>query len=218
MPTIAIVGAGPQLGLSVARVFGAHGYRVGLIARDMARLDDLAASLDQSGVEAAAFAADVRDGDRLEVALRAVADRFDGVDVLSFSPLPARDYLQPVLETSVEQVRDAVEFSVLGAMHAVRAVLPGMQERGQGSLLFTSGGSSLTPNGQVAGTSIAMAGEAAYLTMLHDALASENIYVAHLVVRVGIAPGRQPGDPNDLAQQLWDLHEHRNEFRAVVSA
>ena len=216
MPTIAIVGAGPQFGLSTARIFGAHDYRVALIARSRDRLVDLSSQLTAQGVEAAGFPADVRDGAALTGALAEAAERFDGIDVLSFSPLPARDYLQPVLQTTPEQAQAAFEFSVLGTMRSVQAVLPAMRERGQGSLLFTSGGSALTPNGNVAGTSISMAGEAAYITMLHEALAPENIYVAHLVVRVGIAAGAQPGDPDDLAAQLWQLHEERTQFRVVV--
>jgi NADP-dependent 3-hydroxy acid dehydrogenase YdfG len=101
-------------------------------------------------------------------------------------------------------------------MTAVQAVLPSMRERGTGSLLFTSGGSSITPNPNVAGTSTAMAGEAAYAQMLHDTLTDQGIHVAHLVIRVGIAPGNNPGDPDDLAQQLWQLHQDRNTFRTII--
>jgi len=35
-----IVGAGPNLGLAVARRFGREGMRVGLIARDAGKLDE----------------------------------------------------------------------------------------------------------------------------------------------------------------------------------
>lgn len=173
MPSLAIVGAGPQLGLSVARVFGAQGYRVALIARNSGRIAELADRLKSDGVDAGGFPADVRDGDALASALAQADEWSGGIDVLSFSPLPARDYLQPVLETTTKQAQAAFEFSVLGTMRSVQAVLPGMRKRGRGSLLFTSGGSSLIPNGKVAGTSISMAGEAAYLSMLHEALARQ---------------------------------------------
>src|SRR5665648_504941 len=45
MPTIAIIGAGPGLGAAVARRFGAEGFSIGLISRDQAKLDELAAQL-----------------------------------------------------------------------------------------------------------------------------------------------------------------------------
>ena len=41
MPTIAIVGAGPGLGLSVGRVFGKAGFEVALVARSHETIDQL---------------------------------------------------------------------------------------------------------------------------------------------------------------------------------
>ncbi|WP_181764033.1 SDR family NAD(P)-dependent oxidoreductase [Streptomyces albidus (ex Kaewkla and Franco 2022)] len=218
MPTLAIIGAGPQMGMAVARVFGSHDHRIALISRNQERLDTMATALGEDGLDAAGFTADVRDHEALSSALLEAERHFGSIDVLEYSPLPASDYLQPVLETTREQAQAAFEFSVHGPMTAVEAVLPGMRERGTGSLLFVSGGSSLVPAGRVAGTSIAMAGEAAYLTMLHEALAPENIHVSHLVVPVRIGPGEALGDPGDLAEQLWRLHADRDRFRVVVGA
>src|SRR4051812_27235205 len=42
LPTIVIVGAGPLLGLAIAKKFGAKGFNVGLIARSEASLARLA--------------------------------------------------------------------------------------------------------------------------------------------------------------------------------
>ena len=61
MPSIAIIGAGPQLGLAIARTFGAQGYDVALIARNRAKLDSLVGQLASDGITAAAFPADVLD-------------------------------------------------------------------------------------------------------------------------------------------------------------
>ena len=61
MTTIAIIGAGKGLGAAVARRFGKEGHAVGLISRHQGRLDALAAELEQDGVQAKGFVADVRD-------------------------------------------------------------------------------------------------------------------------------------------------------------
>jgi NADP-dependent 3-hydroxy acid dehydrogenase YdfG len=204
------------MGAAIARKFGAQGYQIALIARNRERLDNLTSVLSEDGLDVASFVADVRDHQALSRALLDAEKHFGSVDVLEYSPLPASDYLQPVLETTREQAQAAFEFSVLGPMTAVETVLPGMRKRGTGSLLFISGGSSLVPAGTVAGTSIAMAGEAAYLTMLHQALAPENIQVSHLVVPVLIGPGEALGNPTALAEQLWRLHADRDRFRVVV--
>ena len=61
MPTIAIVGAGPGLGLAIARTFGSRGFDVALISRSREKLESLVTELAQDGITAAAFPADVRD-------------------------------------------------------------------------------------------------------------------------------------------------------------
>ena len=75
MSTIAIIGAGPQLGLAIARTFGSHGFHVALIARDRSRLDGLVSQLGVDGITAAAFPADVLDHEALTQALRDAAGR-----------------------------------------------------------------------------------------------------------------------------------------------
>jgi short-subunit dehydrogenase len=47
--TIAIVGAGPGVGLAVAERFGREGFEVALIARDTKKLDDLVSRLKTTG-------------------------------------------------------------------------------------------------------------------------------------------------------------------------
>jgi hypothetical protein len=86
MPTIAIVGAGPGLGLPVAKVFGDHGFQVALISRSKGNVDTLVATLAKSGITAAAFPADIADRAALTSALEQAAERFGAIDVLEFSP------------------------------------------------------------------------------------------------------------------------------------
>ena len=67
--SIVIVGAGPNLGLAVARRFGREGLSVGLVSRTQAKLDDLAAQLEGEGITAAGAAADIRDAHALAAAI-----------------------------------------------------------------------------------------------------------------------------------------------------
>ena len=127
-----IVGAGPNLGLAVARRFGREGLAVGLISRQESRLVELAAQLRLDGITVAGAAADIRDSAALAGAIRRLADELGPVEVLEYSPLPAPEFMKPVLETTVDDVRGPLEFSVLGAVAAAQAVIGPMREAGRG--------------------------------------------------------------------------------------
>jgi NADP-dependent 3-hydroxy acid dehydrogenase YdfG len=216
MTTIAIVGAGPGLGAAVARKFTAEGYDVALISRNQDRLDALAAELTSTRHRARGYAGDVRDPEALTAALRRAADELGTIEVLQYSPIPQKEFLRPVLETTISDLTAAAEFSVYGPLTAVQQVLPGMRSLGRGTVLFVNGGSAVRPNPKVAGTSIAFAGESAYAAMMHDVLTAENIHVGQLIVPGAITPGHATHDPDVLAETLWTMHTDRGDFRVFA--
>ncbi len=216
MTTLAIVGAGPGLGLAVARRFGREGFSVALIARDAAKLDDLDARLRADGITAAVFVADARDRAALRSALDAASDALGPVDVLQYSPIPAREFMKPVLDTTAEDLVGPLEMSVLGPATAVQHVLPGMRALGRGTVLFPNGASAVRPRDAVTGTSVAFAGESAYAQLLHEALAPEGIHVAQLIIPLGIGGGEPDHEPDALAERLWTQHLERGDFRTFV--
>jgi len=214
--TIAIVGAGKGLGLAVAERFGREGFAVALISRNQDRLDSLAASLREQGVEAAGFAANVRDGDSLRTALERATEQLGPVEVLQYSPLPAKEYMRPVLETTADDLVGPIEFSVYGSVNAVRQVLPGMRALGTGTILFVNGGSAVRPGARVTGTSVAFAGESAYAQLLHDAVAPDNVHVGQLIIPFGIDDGQDDHSGAAIAERLWSIHTGRGEFRTYA--
>ena len=216
MTTIAIVGAGAGLGSAVARRFGAEGFAVALLSRRQEHVDALAADLAADGLTARGYAADVRDPEALTVALRRAADDLGPIEVLQYSPVPQAAFMRPVLDTAVADLTGAIEFSVYGPVTAVHQVLPGLRQLGRGTVLFVNGGSGARPNPKVAGTSIAFAGEAAYASMLHTALAAENVHVGQLIIPGGITPGHPTHDPDVLAERLWTMHTGRDTFRVFA--
>ena len=213
--SIVIVGAGPNLGAAVARRFGREGMSVGLVARDAAKLEQLANVLNEEGITADFAAADIRDSDALAAAIGSLAERLGPVEVLEYSPLPAQEFMKPILETSVEDIRGPLEFSVLGAVAAARAVLGPMVEAGSGSILFTTGGAAIRPYPARAGVGVSFAGEVAYAKMLHDELADKGVHVGHTAVAGRIAPGTEH-EPDDVAEALWRHHTERADFQVLI--
>jgi short-subunit dehydrogenase len=213
--SIAIVGAGPNLGAAIARRFGREGMPIGLVSRNRGKLELLANELTPDGITAEFAPADIRDASALSSAIGSLADRLGAIEVLEYSPVPAGEYMKPVLETIVDDVRAALEFSVLGAVAAVTTVIGAMLERGWGTILFTTGGAAINPNPARTGVGIAFAGEVTYARMLHDELRDRGIHVGHTAIDGSIAPD---GDhhPNDVADVLWRHHAERGDFQVQL--
>ena len=216
MPTIALVGAGPGLGAAIARRFGNEGFSLAVISRSPEKVQALTDELGRQGHTSRGYAASVRDPEALVNALRQAADDLGPVEVLSYSPVPQREFLRPVLETTAGDLSAALEFSLHGPVIAVDQVLPGMRSLGRGSVLFVNGGSAARPNPGVAGTSVAFAAESAYARILHDALAPENVHVGQLIIPGAITSGHPTHDPDVLADGLWRMHVDRSDFRVFA--
>jgi hypothetical protein len=120
--------------------------------------------------------------------------------------------MRPVLETTVDDVRAALEFSVLAPSPPMRTVIGPMLERGSGTILFTTGGAAIYPNPARTGAGIAFAGEVAYARVLHDQLRERGIHVGHTAIGGSIAPD---GDhhPDYVADPLWRHHAQRGDFQ-----
>jgi NAD(P)-dependent dehydrogenase (short-subunit alcohol dehydrogenase family) len=211
MPTLAIVGAGPGMGLAIARTFGRNGFQVALIARNQGKLTELVAQLDEEGITAADFIADVSDRSSLVAAFDAVTARFGSVDVLEFSPAnPALPFATPT-EVSIANLQPQIDFYIYGAITAVEQVLPDMLARGSGTLLFTTGGSSINPTPMFANIGIASAGLRNWVYNLHAALAEHGIQAAHIAISAWI--GQQSGaEPENIAPLYWELYTQRDQI------
>lgn len=216
MTTIALIGAGRGLGAAVARRFGVEGFHLALISRSLERVEALAAELREEGLNARGYAANARDPHSIVAALDQATQDLGAIEVLVYAPLPQKEFLRPVLETTTEDLRGAVEFSIYGPVTAVHHVLQGMRYFGTGSILFVNGSSAARPSAGVAGTSIAFAGESAYALMLHETLTSENIHVGQLIIPGAITPGHPTHDPAVLADKLWTMHAGRGDFRVFA--
>lgn len=129
---VVITGGSSGIGLATAREAVARGARVSLLARDEARLADAA-----SAVGAVATASvDVADGDALRDAMATVVAAGGPCDVLLTAAGSAHPGYFEQLDDAV--FRDQMEVDYFGTLHAVRAVVPSMIERGRGHVVTVS--------------------------------------------------------------------------------
>lgn len=214
MPTLAIVGAGPGLGQSIAKIFGHNGFQVALVARNKNNLDGLVAQLMDLKIDAAGFPADVLDRQSLVDAFARIKERYGPIDVLEYSPKTTEYPLVPPLEVTHENLQPWVDFQIYGAITAANQVLPAMLERGGGTLLFTTGGSAVYPTPMMGNVGIAMAGLRNWAHTLHTALADKGIHVGHVSIATWI--GSQPdNDADTIAQLYWEMYTKRDQVERV---
>jgi NAD(P)-dependent dehydrogenase (short-subunit alcohol dehydrogenase family) len=217
MPTLAIIGAGPGMGLAIARTFGQNGFTVALLARDHAKRDQLVASLADEGITAAGFSADIADRPSLVAAFAAVKEQFGPVEVLEFSPANRALPLAGPTDVTIENLQPQIDFYIYGALTAVQQVLPDMLARGSGTLLFTTGASSVYPNPMMGNVGIATAGLRNWAHALHGALADHGIQVGHVAINAWI--GQQAGaEPEQIAPLYWELYTQRDQVERIFAA
>lgn len=206
--TIAIIGAGPGLGMALARRFGREGYRVGLLARNQQKLDGYVQELAQLGVEAAAFAADVCNRPQLAAAIGRMRAHFGSIDALEYSPMISFTDIHTTLASDAESTQKHLDYQVLGAIVAVRSVVDDMIARGDGILLFTTGASAIGVVPSMGDCSIGVTALRSYAYMLNVSLAPKGVYAGTLCIAA-------PLDNEHLANLYWDMAQKRDRVEEV---
>ena len=221
MRTIAVIGAGPGMGLAIARTFGSRGYDVALLARGQVNLDRRVATLAAEGITARGFTADVLDTDSLTGALEAAVEHFGAIDVLEYSPGgPEPKYLTPSRLTAAD-VELQMRYLAYGAIAATGVVLPAMRQSGTGTLLFTTGAGSVDPTPMLGDINTAGAALRSWVLNLHKELEPEGIQAAHVAIGAWIGDRAPEGVPSASADQIsplyWDLHVQREDAEKIFT-
>ncbi len=206
--TAVVVGAGPGLGLALARRFAREGYALALLARAPERLD-------LAGLAGATtHAVDLADRPALVAALADVRARHGDPEVLLFNA-SATVMGQPT-EVDPDAVAAALAVGVVAGVVCAQELAPAMRTAGAGSLLFTGGGTALKP--WAAGTAIGLQKAALrnYALALHDELTPLGVHAGMVTVHGMIAPAT-PYAPDLIAEAFWGLHtQPRGEWAAEV--
>jgi short-subunit dehydrogenase len=133
-----LVGAGPGLGMAVARRFAVGGYRVTLVARSTDGLRDLAGTLADTGATIGTIAADASDPDGLGARVRELYAGNGAPGVIVYNAvMGAPDRL---LSSSVAHLQAAYSVDVISAIVVAQVAAPAMRAAGFGTILVTGGG------------------------------------------------------------------------------
>jgi short-subunit dehydrogenase len=212
-----VVGAGPGISGATARRFAADGYAVGLIARREQALAEQGTELRASGICTEWAAADAGDPASLTSAAQQLIGGLGPVDVLLYNVSVGRQ--AAVDDLAPEDLLGDLAAGAVGLQTAVRAVLPGMRERGAGTVLVTGGGSADHPVASMATLGVQKAAVRALAQVQAHALAPYGVHVATVTVR-GFVGQQQQIHPDRVAAVYAELVDEtsgpRDDWRTIV--
>jgi NAD(P)-dependent dehydrogenase (short-subunit alcohol dehydrogenase family) len=123
-----ITGGGTGIGLAAARLLAEQGVRLTLAARNFARVEEAASTLD-----AHAVSVDVSNETSVEAAIDAARSRFGGIDILinNAGITPSA----PLHKTTLAMWNEVLAINLTGAFLCTRVALPDMIERKWGRVV-----------------------------------------------------------------------------------
>jgi len=195
-PVLLVLGAGPGLGLAVARRFGTEGYRVVLAARSP---DKLVPLLEEAGIAARTEAVDLTDPGAVSAMVTGVAEALGRIDVLHFNPSAFR--MADPLHLTVDELFDDLRLGVAPLLTAVQAAHPFL--RSGARVLVTGSAAADTPWNEAASLGVQKAALRNLVTSLDATLAPQGIRAVAVQVN-GTLADDGPFATDRVAQALYD--------------
>ena len=230
--TIALFGAGTGLGASLAHRFGSAGYRVALVARRSAPLEERVAELAAAGIEAVAFSADLTDLEGIPALVRSVEDRLGAIDVAVFAPVPSDASFVAAVDLDASTLQSMANIFTFAPVEVSHAVLPGMLARGDGAIVIVGGLTAVVPMPGLSGVGPLMAAARNYVFTLNAEVKERGVlagtlnigaviensagYRAMTAGGVTLDPRYPIIKPDDIAEELWTLVTRRDRVEAIL--
>jgi NAD(P)-dependent dehydrogenase (short-subunit alcohol dehydrogenase family) len=129
-----VTGGGSGIGRAIALAFASEGATAVVVARNMARLKDVAAEIASRGGKAAAIAADIADELKVKEMVSRTLGEFGRIDILVNNagiPGPTAN----LSDMELDKWNEVLSINLTGAMLCSREVLAGMIPRKSGSII-----------------------------------------------------------------------------------
>jgi NAD(P)-dependent dehydrogenase (short-subunit alcohol dehydrogenase family) len=196
MKTALIVGVGPGLSASLARLFARHGLQVALASRDPDKLQKLAQE-----TAAATFACEATEPEEVAALFEVVVATQGVPDIVVYNASArARG---PITDLDPADVATAISVSAFGGFLVTQQAARHMVARGSGAILLT--GASASVKGYPNSSAFAMGKFAlrGLASSMARELSPKGVHVAHFVIDGGIRSAVRP-DPNDNPDSMLD--------------
>lgn len=132
-----VTGASRGIGRAIALAYAAEGADVAVLARDGGKLADVASAIESLGRRAVALTCDVTDAEAISAAVSTAISELGGIDVV-VNNAGGNSFSRPLADLRHSGWTKTFALNVDSTVHVLQAVLPGMLERGSGSVINVS--------------------------------------------------------------------------------
>jgi NAD(P)-dependent dehydrogenase (short-subunit alcohol dehydrogenase family) len=204
LKTALIVGVGPGLSASLARLFAKHGLQVAMAAREPDKLIKLAEE-----TAGATFACEATEPEEVAALFEVVVATQGVPDIVVYNASArARG---PVTDLDPAEVARAISVSAYGGFLVAQQAARHMVARGSGAILLT--GASASVKGYPNSSAFAMGKFAlrGLASSLARELSPQGVHVAHFVIDGGIRVANRADendstlDPDAIAETYWQV-------------
>jgi NAD(P)-dependent dehydrogenase (short-subunit alcohol dehydrogenase family) len=216
-----IVGAGPGLSASLARLFKKEDMTVALAARDAKKLDGLVKEIDGR-----AYACDASSPKDVENLFGSVGNDIGEPNLVVYNA--SGRVRGPFAELDPEEVRKTIMITCYGGFLVGQAAAKRMIKAGSGTILFTGASASIKGFANSAAFAMGKLGLSGLVQSMARELQPKHIHVAQVVIDGGICDPRRPErlaargpdgclDPDAIAQTYLHLHrQHRSSWASYI--
>ena len=153
-----VTGGSGGIGAATCRLLAVNGVKVVVNGRDEAKIDAVVDTIQAAGGEAVGVAADCTDLAAIEQMRQQAEEELGLVEVVAAFAGGGRARPGPVAQTSEEEWHSTVDANLTATFLTLKSFLPGMIERGGGSIITMASSAARFPTGAPAPYAAAKAG------------------------------------------------------------
>jgi 3-oxoacyl-[acyl-carrier protein] reductase len=141
-----VTGSSRGIGAAIAKLYAQHGAKVVVHGRDGAALSSVRKEIELAGGRAMQVSGDVTSFSDIEAARLQIEGEFGPVDILVANAGGSFTAPGPLEYTTEEGWRASVDGNLTATFLTIKSFLPGMKERGRGSIITISSAAGRRPH------------------------------------------------------------------------
>ena len=128
-----VTGASSGIGRATALAFAKSGIHIALVSRSQEKLQAIANTAKELGVEAKAYPLDLAEIEQVKLKIAEIADDFGGINLLVNNA--GMGYTNSLENTPLADWQKVLDLNLTSVFQCIQGILPQMRDRGQGTIV-----------------------------------------------------------------------------------